>query len=160
MGTSRSVTQFSQKITHVGTTIDRRQKAAVQLGAQAAKNIIETQAASQGLSPTAKLAGKPWGVRYSIVEGPTGPHAVLGFRGPFHLVERDTEPHEIGVRKRARKGNRKKKALAFNGIVVASVMHPGTKGKRIFRNARKKIDVIVPRVMSGDIVYACRAVLK
>lgn len=162
MGTSINVEKFVTKIEHLGTATERNQVEVLKRGALTAKHIILSQAASQGLSANAKLAGKPWGVNYQILPsvGGAARTAVLGFRGPFHLVERDTKPHLIGVRKRARGGQSKKKALSFNGVVVANAQHPGTKGKSIFANAQKTIRVVVPKVMAGEVVTAWRAVMK
>jgi hypothetical protein len=162
MGTSVSVSKFVTKIEHLGTATERNQLKILNRGALTAKNIILSQAASQGMPANAKLAGKPWGVKYKIVPGIGGaaPTAEIGFRGPFHLVERDTKPHLIGVRKRARRGQNKKKALSFNGVTVATADHPGTKGKGIFANAQKTIRVVVPKVMAGEVVTAWRAVMK
>ena len=162
MGTSISVEKFVTKIEHLGTATERNHLKILNRGALTAKNIMYSQAASQGLAADAKLAGKPWSVRYNITPGGGGviPTAIITFRGPFHLVERDTKPHLIGVRKRARRGQNKKKALAFNGVVVANAEHPGTKGKGIFANAQKTIRVVVPKVMAGEVVTAWRAVMK
>ena len=162
MGTSISVEKFVTKIEHLGTATERKQRGILNRGALTAKNIIYSQAASQGLAADAKLAGKPWSVRYNITPGGGGviPTAIITFRGPFHLVERDTKPHLIGVRKRRRGGNQLKKALAFNGVVVATAEHPGTKGKGIFANAQKTIRVVVPKVMAGEVVTAWRKVMR
>lgn len=162
MGTSISVEKFVTKIEHLGTATERKQREILKRGALTAKNIIYSQAASQGLAADAKLAGKPWKIRYDIPPSVGGVPltAIITFRGPFHLVERDTKPHLIGVRKRRRGGNQLKKALAFNGVVVATAEHPGTKGKGIFANAQKTIGVVVPKVMAGEVVTAWRAVMK
>jgi hypothetical protein len=58
------------------------------------------------------------------MKGSGNPTALVRARGPYHLIESDTKAHVIIPRRRRR-------ALAGNGFgPVASVQHPGTKGKR------------------------------
>ena len=157
MGTSKSPEQFVRKIEGLANATEKRSVAAVNRGALATKNIILAQSASQGVKPTSKLARKSWGVNYKVMPGPR-PEAFVRIRGPFHLVDRDTEPHDLKPKTRGR-GSRKK-ALAFGGIVRASAHHPGTKGKGIFANAKAKADVVVPKVMAQTIVGGWRDALK
>lgn len=78
--------------------------------------------------------------------------AILQARGPWQLIERDTDPRAIGakylgsrkaVQRRAgggrgafagltRKPNRPR-ALAFAGVLRATAQHPGTRGKKPWR---------------------------
>lgn len=67
--------------------------------------------------------GAKVGARYTVA----GAKATIRATGPLQLIERPTRPHPIAPRKR-RNGKRKALRLA-DGRFVASVQHPGTRGK-------------------------------
>ena len=157
MGKSATPGQFVNKIERLGTMTERNALATINKGAFAFKNIVLTQAESQGVRRSSKLARKSWGVNYKVTPGSI-PFAVVKIRGPFHLVNSDTKEHEVRPKTKGR--GAKKKALAFNGIVVASAMHPGTKGKGIWANATNKGKVVVPKLMAGDLVNGWRKVMR
>lgn len=180
MGTSKSAAQFADKITRLATVTQERQKQTVERGALTGKELIISQAAARGVSLNSRIAGGKWGVRYDT-RGFNNPTSLLRITGPFHLVENDTRPHAIYRRaarvrgrgsSRANRANRLAQAfggtgaytggsLKFNGSVYRKVVqHPGTKGKHIFRDAKKKIGRAVPVVMSQSIVSGWRSALK
>jgi hypothetical protein len=67
--------------------------------------------------------GAAVGVRVLYSARPS-PRGAIAAKGPLHLIEFDNRPHRI-VPKRG-------SALSFGGRAVASVAHPGTKGKHPF----------------------------
>lgn len=179
MGTSTSAAQFADKITKAATVTQRRQKLTVEQGALVAKEIVIAEAASNGVSPTSKIAGAKWGVRFDV-KGFNNPSALLKVVGPFHLVEGDTRAHRI-YRKVARKKGRgsarinKQQALneVFGGVGAYRggalklpegfrrvVNHPGTKGKGIWKSSQPKIRKAVPRVMSQRIISGWREAFR
>lgn len=180
MGTSKSAAQFAGKIRQMAEVTQSRQKQIVDQGALTGKEIIISQAASRGVSLNSRIAGGRWGVRYDT-RGFNNPVSLLRITGPFHLVENNTRPHAIyrrAARVRGRGSTRANRAAAlaqafggtgaytggtlkFNGSVYRKVVnHPGTKGKHIFRDAKKKIGRAVPIVMSQRVVGGWRSVLK
>lgn len=83
------------------------------------------------------LRGARVGAGYKV-----GPHtAIVQARGPLHLLERGTKPHEITNRKR-----RKKKGMTTPYGVRKRVMHPGTRGKYPWRKGVAKAGPLVPKV--------------
>ena len=179
MGTSRSATEFAGKITKMATVTQRTQKELVQQGSLTGKTIILAEAAAKGVTPSSRIAGGKWGVRYDV-KGFNNPTSLLRITGPFHLVENDTSPHLIYRRasrargRGARRINRERSlAQTFGGTGAYSggslkfgdtyrkvVSHPGTKGKGIFKAARKKIDRAVPIVMSQRLSAGWRTALR
>lgn len=125
------------------------------------KNIYLAAAVRAGLTPGKKLnvgrRGATWGVGYDMQTASSGSVAsIVRFKGPVHLVNNDTRPHRIltaagraGQREEARQviqaltGTRIRRSRRANGPralglptgPVASVKHPGTKGKNFFRPA-------------------------
>lgn len=77
-------------------------------------------------------------VRYDVLT--RGQAAIVYARGPFHLVERDTKPHEIRPKRRGRRG---KRALTTPYGPRARVEHPGTKGRHPFEHG---VDIARPAV--------------
>jgi hypothetical protein len=155
VGTSKTVPEFSGKLTGAAGLLEKQGKRVVGAGALAAKKIILAEAAAAGVSPSSKIAGKKWGVRYDV-KGGTDPVALVRFRGPFHLVDNPTEPHKIGPKTKGRR--KKRKAVSFGGMARASVKHPGTKGKRTFPKAVKKAEVVVPRIMASSMIGNLRKI--
>lgn len=183
MGTSTTAAEFSHKITKMATVTQARQKEIVNQGALTVKEIIYAEAAVKGVSPTAKIAGGRWGVRYDIW-GFNNPTALVRIWGPFHLVDGATKPHYIAAKglggsrasraERAATGGRGafagqkkgrgkggKKAIAFgSSLVRAYVHHPGTSGKGIFAASKVKAEIAVPLVMQKSIVSGWRQALR
>ena len=158
MATTTSPAKFAHDIRQMGTVTQRRQKNIVAQGALTAKEIIVSEAAANGVYPTSRIAGGKWGVRYDI-KGFGNPSALVRIYGAFQLVDKPTKPHEIGPRRRGRRRSGKK-AIAFDGIVRASVQHPGTRGKNIWSPAKAKAYVAVPKVMSTSVVAGWREALR
>jgi hypothetical protein len=158
MGFTTDPRKFSADIRKMGTITQRRQAQIVGEGALLAKELMLSEAAARGVSPTSKIAGAKWGVSYNV-KGFNNPAALIRYRGPFHLVDNPTAAHEIGPR---RKGRRRsgKKAVAFNGVVRLSVWHRGTAGKRSFPAAKRKAQVAVPRIMARSVVSGWREALR
>jgi hypothetical protein len=154
MATTTDPKKFVADIHRMATITERRQSMIVGEGALLTKTIILGEAAAKGVAPTSKLAKKKWGVRYTV----KGTSALVRINGPFHLVDRDTVPHQIGPRKKGRRSG--KKAVSFNGIARATVEHPGTKGKGIFDAAKHKASVAAPRVMAKSVIAGWREALK
>lgn len=187
MGTSRSVTEFVGKINKAGHATDRHRKEAVSQGAFTAKKVMLAAAAAKGVTPGGKIAGRKWGVSFDV-KGTERPVALVRYTGPFHLVNNDTRRHYVvagglggsresrGIRafqasasrfsgesssgafggQRRSKG---KRAISFNGIARAYVVHPGTSGKAIFPAAKIIARRTVPDVMAQSMKGAWRRAL-
>lgn len=177
MGTSKSAAEFSRKISALAAVTERRSKETVAQGALTTKEIIVAEAAARGVSPSSKIAGGPWRVAYNVKAS----SALVSIKGAFHLVENDTSPHRI-YRKTGRAKGRgsarinRQRALneTFGGVGAYTggalklrdgafrrvVNHPGTKGKGIFKAAKRKAGKAVPIVMSQRLVSGWKSVLK
>jgi hypothetical protein len=180
MGTSYTPAQFSQKIVDMATITQRRQAETVNQGALVAKEIIIAEAAAKGVSPQSKIAGGKWGVRYDV-RGFNNPSALVKILGPFHLVDGPSAAHKI-YRKAAKatgrgsgRANRQARFdQVFGGVGAYTggalklgdgkfrhvVNHPGTQGKGIFKAAKIKAGIAVPRVMGREVVSGWEQALR
>lgn len=125
--------------------------------AQRTKAIYLAGAQRAGLTPGKKMnvgkKGARWGVRYDELKAG---QVLVRFTGPVHLVNSDTTPHRIltaagkaqqreqgrvlisaltNTRVRRTRRANGPRALALPSGPVASVKHPGTRGKNFFRPA-------------------------
>lgn len=91
--------------------------------------------------------GAKTSVRYDTLS--RGAAAVVYARGPFHLIERDTKPHEITPKRRRGRG-RKRAVLTPQGP-RARVQHPGTKGRHPFERGVDIARPAVARIMHIEI---------
>jgi len=86
------------------------------------------------------------GAKYDV-SGGSNPTAVIRATGPLHLVDRDTDPHLIAPKRR-----RGAKALRLaNGQMVASVRHPGTRGKHVWGKGISKTRAGTRKVFAAEI---------
>ncbi len=167
MGQSNSVAELNVKLAKAAEQIVKRQKKAVTAAALSAKDIYEDAAARKGLvARRSKLVGKTWGGFGFNVRGRKNPSAIVRSRGPAWLHDSDTQDHRITARKsptglggsRRRKGA---KALAFGGrFADHNVRHPGTRGKRWSKAARKRIEKTTPEVYQREMSRAWRDVFQ
>lgn len=90
--------------------------------------------AEAGLSSGSRIAGRKVSIG-DTTRGTANVVTLLKWQGPVHLIEGPTKAHPIVARRlagsRRRKGSR---GLAFNGVVRRGVQHPGTQGRRFWRN--------------------------
>jgi hypothetical protein len=129
MGTSRTPAEMIAKVHQLSTITQRQRKIAVSEGALATKTIMLSAAASRGVKPGGKIAGKPWNVRYDV-KGADKPVALVRFTGPFHLVNNDTDQHFIGP-----KGFGSLSALRRLGAGVGAARAFGGTASGIFSSA-------------------------
>lgn len=155
MGTSHSAAEFAGKMNKIATTLPRATKAGIRDSSLAGKTLIQTVAASRGVSVNSRIAGRPWRAGYDLKGTPSHPASLLRITGAFPLVENDTPAHLIqGRQAPGRRGRRRtgKKALNIGGNIRASARHPGTRGKHIFRDAKKRIIDGTPRTVFHAVV--------
>jgi hypothetical protein len=160
VGTSRSTAEFVKKINDIGHATDRSRRAVVSDGALTAKKLMLAAAATRGVTPGGKIAGKKWGVSYNVV-GTETPSALVRFTGPFHLVNNPTKAHQIVPGGRGGRRRSRKRALNIPGIGPrAYATHPGTPGKFIFQAAKPIAHRTVPQVMAASMKGAWRRALR
>lgn len=163
MATVHSAKDLAKFFDQMASATERGQKAALIKGATQTKQIFLTTAASRGVRPGGRIAGKPWNVRYDLLPGNI-PSAVVKFTGPFHLVESATKPHEItpkagrSQRRRGRATNAK--ALRIGGEFRASASHPGTRGKKVFATGKQIAGPRVTQTMATEVVKVWAGVVK
>lgn len=124
---------IGRKMDRMAEELRRAQREAVKDAALAmtteVRQSIERVAPGGRLRGVGKKGGKV-GARFDM-QGTD--KAVIKATGAIALIEEDTKAHDIGPRGAGprRKGSGKK-AIKFNGVVVASAHHPGTKGQHPF----------------------------
>lgn len=144
-------------------------------GAQRTKAIYLAGAQRAGLTPGKRMnvgkRGARWGVRYELLSSRGGNEsAIVRYTGPVHLVNNDTRAHPIlaaagrnarreearqvisaltGTRVRRSRRTGGPKALALPTGPVASVKHPGTRGKDFFTPADDFARREVTRITGG-----------
>lgn len=188
MGQSHSIDEFLKKLGEMSTATERQRGIAVTEGAATAKKIMLATAAAGGVTPGGTIAGRKWGVNYSV-RATREATALVRYTGPFHLVNNPTDPHFIvagglggtragrgavafgasmtrgmgGSTRGAFGGRRKsrgKRALSFGSSAYAYVHHPGTEGKRIFQTARVIAGKPVTQVMSRSMQSTWKKVMS
>lgn len=148
------VRKFERSADAVAPTVKERKFTA----AKRVKAIYLAGAQRAGLTPGKRMnvgrKGARWGVRYDVLQSEQNNGSIIvRYTGPVHLVNNDTKAHAIltaagkaAQREQARqviqaltntkvrKGRRANgpRALALPSGPVASVKHPGTKGKNFF----------------------------
>lgn len=127
-----------------GRAVTRANRVGVEQACLAGKEVLTASAASAGLRPGAQLTGAASGskgtkrsrskfaVRYQV-RGYENPVGIISMRGPAHLVNNDTRPHEIRPRRV------KALTIPYGTGLAAVVHHPGTKGKKFFEHAEPVI---------------------
>jgi hypothetical protein len=157
MGTSRSATELVGKLRKLPAVTKQAERSAVSSAAKATKGIMLATAASRGVTPGGRIAGKKWTVRYDF-KSPTV--ALVRFTGPFHLVEGPTKPHQITARGAAtgRRGRKGARALKMGDDFRASASHPGTRGKKVFATGKVVARHQVPRTMAAEFQSAWRGI--
>ena len=186
MGTSHSIDDFLDKLGKAATATERQRTTAVTEGAAVTKKVMLGAAVADGMTPGGKIAGRNWGVSYTVRSG-REPTALVRYTGPFHLVNNPTLPHFIaakglggsrntrgvaafqaklaGIQGNSTRGafsglrssSRGKRALSINGgEPFAYAFHPGTKGKRTFQTAKVTAAKSTPPVMAHSMTGAWR----
>lgn len=187
MGQSHSIDEFLKKLHQMETATERQRGATVAAGAAEAKKIMLATAALRGVSPGGTIAGRRWGVSYSLQPGRDST-ALVRYTGPFHLVNNPTQPHYIaasglggsrgtrgdlafrasaarfagGSARGAFGGQRRsrgKRAVSFNGVARAYVHHPGTRGKGIFQIAKVAAGGPVTQIMARSVMSTWKKVM-
>lgn len=80
---------------------------------------------------------------------------LVKMRGPAHLIENPTKPHRIQPRRRGGK-----KAIVVNGQPVASVNHPGTRGKQPWRKGVNRSAPLAQRRVARAMTSSLAATFK
>lgn len=137
MGTSNSPAELARKLARVAVLVEKDvDYAATEAAALLIKSNI-VAIAPKRLKGVGKRGAK-LGVRYNIGHYEAAAKALIYATGPFQLVERDTKAHAIP---RANRRNRTVVHLPYSvqtvshasgTTAVATVHHPGTKGKHPF----------------------------
>lgn len=158
MGTSRSASEFSTKITRLATTLPQANVAAVGESALAFKRGYE---ANLGKFRTLSKMGRK-GVRITArydVRGKFGnPTALIRAVpiGPAVIAEQGARPHLIGGgRTQGRRTQRRRNQDFYRGRYLrfpdgsvrrGPVMHPGMSGAHPWRRTRKQMETVTPQV--------------
>ena len=168
MGVSSSPLEFAGKMLRAGQALEETGKAGTERGALLMKRLI-LEKTPDHLSGVGKKGAK-LGVRYTIGDYPDGAKALVFATGPFQLIERDTQPHEIlgsgvgkvkGRRTKAAK-HEAKQALydaLFGGTgggflgstkrgfaATGPIHHPGSKGKHPFEHGVTEALPLIPKI--------------
>lgn len=160
-----SIAKFAAKFEDAAKALPNAQHAAVTRCAEATKVAF---LAAPGAPH--KVAGKRASVGYDVSDSPSGARAVVRWRGPVHLVNNPTKPHEIrprafkGTRGRGKRAQRAAGLLAAFGLDAreggtiniagigprARAMHPGTPGKHFFQAGKATAEKIVPGIYKRE----------
>lgn len=162
MGTSTSAAQFAGKMNRIASTLPKTARNGVATSSLAGKQTIQSVASSRRVRPDSLIAGRRWATRYDIRTIGARTTALLRITGAFPLVESDTPAHTISARRAPGRRSRRKgaKALNIGGNIRASANHPGTRGKHIFRDAKKIIVNRTPPSMMAQVVTDIAKQLK
>lgn len=126
MGKSPNAAGLAAKCAAAAKAIEKARKEAAKAAALSLRSDIErSRNAAVGGDGRMSRVGRS-GAKLGVTVRTVGDgDQRLKATGPWPLIEGDTPPHKIAVRK--------KRGIAFGGIVRASAQHPGTKGKQPWR---------------------------
>ena len=153
MGTSRSVDEFTYKLTAAGIAIGGAQRDAVMRASIASKQVM-TGAIESMTGGDQRLSGArnaKISTGFDVYPGKFSAYSVTKVRGPIMLVEEDTPAHTIRPRGRSRRRGGGRRALKFGGRYATYANHPGTRGRGRWKKAR---DTIVPKIARREIRLA------
>lgn len=152
---SATAEQLASRLVSGGRAVVRADRVGVQKACLAGKSVLLASAAGAGLSPGDQLSGAVNSAGttrrrslFRVVYRVRGVEFVVGvlfMRGPVHLLNNDTSPHEIAPRR--------KKALAFpdGEVRLGPVQHPGTTGKKFFERAEPVIIAQSRRIITQEV---------
>lgn len=147
---SRTPQELVAKLERSATAVQRAQRQGVEAAAFAATTVVRASMAAKGVPSGTVLRGVGRrGARVSArydVKGAENATALVSMRGPAHLVENPTKPHVIAARRRpgVRTRRRGARALALPDGFATQVQHPGTSGKRFWRDAMPEARRVAP----------------
>lgn len=156
MGVSHTPEQLIGKLAKFRTKLVGAQREGVRVGALLATNTIRVEL--RATVPSGRLSGVGRrGARLSVgFDAPsstTNPQAVVRARGPWQLIESNTRPHTIKRRRR--------RALAGRGFgPVASVDHPGTKGKHPWTKGVRRAEPQLLAAMDAAVFKAMQEAFR
>jgi len=148
MGTSSSVAQLTGKLYRLAHDLADQKKPLNVVTLEAKRTMQATAGSALGTRPAGRR--KMITVGYTIKgEGPAAV-AIVGYRGPAHLINNPTRPHDIFPRRARGSRSRRRGAtvLRFNagdGGFAPMAPHPGTRGKRFYEKAKVIIEHRAPR---------------
>jgi hypothetical protein len=134
-----SLTDLARMAAELPEELRRAQVRGVQKGALLVTRAIraEIREATGGDNRLSGVGrrGARVGARYDV-KGQVNPTAIVYATGPLHLIEHDTEPHDIQARNRRRGGT---STMRFaDGRFSRTAEHPGTTGSRPFEKGYLK----------------------
>lgn len=143
MGVSRSPGQLAQKLRYAATAMQKTETAGLNKAALFTKTVINKEI--ERVAPGRRMRGVGRrGARVGAGYTVRGHTATISARGPLHLLERGTKPHEITPKKRG-----KKKAVVTPYGPRRRIVHPGTRGKHPWRKGVEKARPLVPKVFKA-----------
>lgn len=158
MGVSANPAQFVAKLQRATANMQAADRAAVRAAALAATTVIRGEV--RQAVPSGRLSGVGRkGTRVSVgfnVRGTTNPTALITARGPLHLVENDTSPHQIPKERTARSRRASKRIRLADGSVRGTVQHPGTRGKKPFAKGKQKAQAPARAAFQGVVADSIR----
>lgn len=131
----------------------------------AAKRSIQHQSGYADRLSGVGQRGARLNVRYDIKGHGLNAAALIRATGPFHLLERDTKPHEIRPKGRrsgklAALGFRPPRAISTPYGPRQRVQHPGTTGKHPFEKGVNAALPIIRRELADSFAGAIRRALR
>lgn len=154
MAASTSPAALAAKFAQLQAGLAGATRAGVTAGALLVTTSVRAQlrrAAPSGRLKGVGRSGARISVGFDAPRSDVRPGALIRMRGPAHLIERDTKPHEITPRRRG------VKALSTSHGPKATVKrHPGTTGKHPFEKGVAAVAPKVPDVVRAETFKAVR----
>lgn len=144
MSTSRSPAELARKLRQAGGAIDGAAKDGVGKAALLVKTSVLGELGGRTRLRGVGKKGAKIGVRYDI-KGTGNPTALVRATGPFHLIERDTRPHDVSP-----KGKRKAINIPGIGPKAYATRAGGSKGRHPWEKGVNRALPIIPRVMMEE----------
>lgn len=145
MGTSRSTDELVGKIVLYGSALARANRKAVSSATlrykEQALRSVTADTGGDRIMSNFKSGRVRMGAGYRLV-GDLNAKAFLGPRpyGVWALLDGGSVPHRVTPKRRGRRVADRRKALRIGSGYAAYAEHPGSKGKRTFRNVPRQAE--------------------
>lgn len=96
------------------------------------------------------------GAKYDI-KGTRNPTALISATGPLHLIERDTQPHDVP---RSRSRGRRRYVAFGGGVYSRATASGGSRGKHPFEKGWKRAGPQTPEIFQREVREAVRKAWK
>lgn len=149
----KSAKVFAAQAGRFGGALGAALKQGVFESAMVVKSSVQAELGSGHLSGVGK-SGARVSAGFEIRGAGANPAALIRMRGPAHLLERPTRPHEIPTPGKTGRGGRRRVAVIPGVGPRVGIRHPGTRGKFPFAKGVARAAPVTPTIFARNVRVA------